>query len=213
MTRCLLIGISLGSIANLRAATYAPHDLLAGSSGLGSDGRLRLGGLAHDVVALEIVGPDGELRHLRRGAAGWEAAVVSLGLLGVMTSITLRLVPSYQVRNRVYGTWPPVPTAGSLDALVASLPQLLETDSFSAFVDWSVDSSGLLLLRDIVTPGKQLVEPASHWCNAPLALQPITSFIEGSDLEATGTGPWHDRLSGLKPFAITEGRSTRGTQR
>ena len=66
-----------------------------------------------------------------------------------------------------------------------------QTDSLSVFVDWSIDSPGLLFLRDFVQPGTPPLEPAGDWCGAALCMEPVTSFIEGSDVEPTGTGPWY----------------------
>jgi len=183
-----------------------------GSSGLGPDGRLLLSGLADAVVEIELVQPDGEVRRSRRGDIGFDCSVVSLGLLGIAVQLTLQLVDSFDVRQRVYGEWPPPGgAAGSLTAMLDSLPAAMSgTDSFSAFVDWSIDDPGMLILRDFVPlAGEEALSPAPpRWPEGPdgarLRLEPITSFIEGGDFGATGTGRWCDKLhiwmEEAKPF-------------
>ena len=74
-----------------------------GSSGMGSDGRLSLSGAADAVASIELIGPEGDLRTVRTGEAGFEASVVSLGLMGIASKVTLNLVDAYHVRQRVYG--------------------------------------------------------------------------------------------------------------
>ena len=115
------------------------------ASGLGADGRLKLSGMADAVIGVQILGADGEARTLRKGDADFSCAVVSLGMLGVVTQLTLQLVDGYNVRQRVYGSWPPQDSlggsyaweAGGLQKLLATLPEVMrQTDSFSAFVNW-----------------------------------------------------------------------------
>jgi xylitol oxidase len=176
-----------------------------GSSGMGADGRLKRAGLAEAVSALEIVGPQGDVRRIARGDPGFDCSVVSLGLLGVVSLVTIDLVPAYSVRQRVFGGWPPEPRSGSLAALLDSLPDAMaETGSFSAFLNWSVDSAGMLILRDTIPEDTQN-EPAPEWCGAALQQEPIEGFLEGfGAFEATSSGPWHDKthvwMKDARPF-------------
>ena len=178
-----------------------------GSSGLGADGRLKLSGMADAVIAITIVGVDGEPRTLRKKVdEEFDFAVVSLGMLGVVTQLTLQLVDGYDVRKRVYGSWPPQDglggsyvEKGGLEKLLASLPEALRsTDSVSAFVQWSVDDVGMLILRDKIQQGSPpLPPPAMEWqsTGAQLRHQPIDGFLEGfGAFDATSTGPWCDKM-------------------
>eukprot|EP00658_Telonema_sp_P-2_P068203 TRINITY_DN57142_c0_g1_i1.p1 TRINITY_DN57142_c0_g1~~TRINITY_DN57142_c0_g1_i1.p1 ORF type:complete len:223 (-),score=39.81 TRINITY_DN57142_c0_g1_i1:161-829(-) len=66
------------------------------------------------------------------------------------------------------------------------------TDSISAFVDWSRDDQGMLILRDVGTNAE--AGAALDWGGAPLRCGPIEGFLDGGDLAGTSTGPWHDKL-------------------
>ena len=68
-----------------------------GDARLGDEQRV----LAASVSSVELVGADGELATLRRGDAGFAGAVVALGALGVVTRLTLDLIPTYDVRQTV----------------------------------------------------------------------------------------------------------------
>lgn len=168
-----------------------------GSSGLGPDGRLKLAGLADAVTAIELIGADGEARTIASGDADFDCAVVSLGLLGVATRITLQLVDGYDVRQRVYGAWPPsLPTdvpqqssSGGLSQLLDSLPEAMaQTDSFSAFVQWHADDGGMLILRDKVPRphGSDAAAPAPP---APVWPPSSTGNIKGMPLRHAPVRP------------------------
>ncbi len=79
-----------------------PHIMVAGACSTGTHGsgnHNRV--LAAPVSALDLVGADGELRTWRRDDAGFAGAVVAAGALGVVTGLTLDLVPTFDVRQTV----------------------------------------------------------------------------------------------------------------
>jgi alditol oxidase len=79
-----------------------PHIMVAGASATGTHGSgngNRV--LASSISALDVVGADGELRTVRRGDPGFAGAAIALGSLGVVTQLTLDLVPTYDVRQTV----------------------------------------------------------------------------------------------------------------
>lgn len=72
---------------------------IAGAIATGTHGgALGLGTLADYVEALEIVRADGERVVVRRGEADFDGAVVSLGLLGVTASVSIRCVPEFYLK-------------------------------------------------------------------------------------------------------------------
>jgi len=157
-----------------------------------------LRGLADAVISLELVGPDGAVRQVHKGVdADFDCSVISMGMMGVVTKVTLQLVPAYQVRQRVYGGWPAEPRPGSLGRLLRSIPEALEqTDSLSAFVQWSVDGHGMLICRDKL-PGAAEADAPDEWkdTGARLRHAPIEGFLEGfGAFDATSRGPWHDKM-------------------
>jgi len=196
-----------GIVGGVATATH-------GSSGMDKAGNLKTGGLATAVVAMDIVGPDGEIRRVSRGDEGFEASVVSLGCVGIVVSVTLSLVDRFSVRQRVYGSWPPGDDErcnGQLTSMLEFLPEAIQDcDAFSLFIDFSQDSSGMLVLKDFV-PWEEndncfsLQSPATSLNGLPLMTEPITSFLEGSTYETTGLGPWYDKLGCWTKDAIPFG--------
>lgn len=80
-----------------------PHISVAGACSTGTHGSGDgLGVLATAVSAVELVGADGTLRTLRRGGGEFPGAVVALGALGAVTTLTLDAVPTFDVRQTVY---------------------------------------------------------------------------------------------------------------
>lgn len=79
-----------------------PHIMVAGACATGThgsgDGNPILGA---SVAAVELVGPDGHLRTVRRGDVEFAGGVVALGALGVVTRLTLDLVATFDVRQTV----------------------------------------------------------------------------------------------------------------
>ena len=96
-------GWALHNLASL------PHISVAGACQTathGSGDRLR--NLSSAVSAMEIVRADGELASLSRAAHGeaFAGSVVGLGMLGVVTRLTLDIEPTYAMRQDVYEDLP-----------------------------------------------------------------------------------------------------------
>ena len=95
----------------LRAIGLAMHNLgdvdvqtLAGAVSTGTHGTGRsLGGLATRIAGLRLVTGDGELLACSRDAEPevFDLARVALGALGILTELTLSLVPAYRLHERV----------------------------------------------------------------------------------------------------------------
>ncbi|TCO26339.1 L-gulonolactone oxidase [Kribbella steppae] len=76
---------------------------IAGAISTGTHGTgARLGGLATQVVALDLVTADGSVLHCsaEENADVFNAARISVGALGVITSLTLQCVPAFLLRAR-----------------------------------------------------------------------------------------------------------------
>ncbi|RKT51880.1 D-arabinono-1,4-lactone oxidase [Saccharothrix australiensis] len=91
------LGLALANLGDIDAQTIAGA-ISTGTHGTGA----RLGGLATQVVALELVLADG--RQVRCSAEErpelFAAARVGLGALGVITTVTLRCVPAFVLHAR-----------------------------------------------------------------------------------------------------------------
>ncbi|MCU1508317.1 MAG: FAD-binding protein [Glaciihabitans sp.] len=170
-----------------------PHISIAGAVATGTHGSGdRNGNLATAVAALEFVDGTGELVSLRRGDAEFDAAVVSLGALGIVTRMTLDIQPTFSVRQDTYAglQW---------DALLANFDAITSSAySVSVFTSWIGDAVGSVWLKS------RMDQPAP-----PAALYGATILAEDrhmiTEMEPTNTtpqgglpGPWNDRLAHFK---------------
>ncbi|GAB3644926.1 FAD-binding oxidoreductase [Glycomyces tarimensis] len=184
-------GFALHNFASL------PHISVAGSIATGTHGSgNRNGNLGTTVAALEFIGPDGQTRTVRRGEPDFDGSVVHLGALGVVTAVTLDLLPSYQMRQYVYDRLP-------FDAAVANLDELTSSAySTSMFTVWGADPSFDLWVKERVSDQTQPF-PAPNRFGASLAdgpRHPIPGVDPAASTEQQGrTGPAHERLPHFRP--------------
>lgn len=179
-------GYALPNMASL------PHISVAGSCATGTHGSgdgLRC--LSASVTALELVGPDGDLRELRRDAdAGFPGAVVALGALGVVTRLTLEVEPAFEVAQNVRLDVP-------LDDLAARFDEVFGAAySVSAFTGWRGGEATVWLKCRAGAP-----EPV--WGGgraASAAVHPVPGMDPAACTVQLGEpGPWHERLPHFRP--------------
>jgi xylitol oxidase len=179
-------GFALHNFASL------PHISVAGSIATGTHGSGdRNGNLATAVTALEFIGPDGEIRTVERGEPDFAGTVVHLGALGVVTAVTLELLPAFEMRQYVYDGL-------GFDAAVEHFGELTSAAySTSMFTAWGADPSFQFWAKQRVADQTQPF-PASQWFGAPLAdgpRHPIPGVDPSACTEQQGrTGPAHERL-------------------
>ena len=90
-------GLALHNMASL------PHISVAGAIATATHGSGdRKGNLATAVRAVELVGADGRPRTVAAGDPDFDAVVVGLGAVGIVTSVTLAVEPYYEMRQRVF---------------------------------------------------------------------------------------------------------------
>ena len=93
---------------------------LAGAVSTGTHGTgPTLANISSQVVAARLVLASGDVLELAAGDARLDAARVSLGLLGVFSTLTLQLVPAYRLHERVWRSDTEA-CLGELDANVAA---------------------------------------------------------------------------------------------
>jgi xylitol oxidase len=166
-----------------------PHISVAGACATGTHGSGSGNPcLAAAVVELDLVGPDGTLRTVRAGDPGFDGSVVAMGLLGVMTSLTLRVQPTYDVRQFVYDDLP-------FDALVSSFDEVLDSAfSVSAFTTFRRPVAETVWRKQLA----DAPEAPPTWLGAHLAdgpRNPIPDLPADNATQQLGVpGPWHERL-------------------
>jgi xylitol oxidase len=178
----------------LRNMASLPHISVAGACATAThgsgDGN---GNLATAVVAMEIVTADGEAIEISRELHGerFDGMVVALGGLGIVTKLTLEIVPSFVVRQDVYENLPWQQLEENFDAIAAS------AYSVSVFTYWRNDRANQVWLKQRVDEGDGR-EPSATFFGATLARSdrhPISGVsAEHCTTQRGITGPWHERL-------------------
>jgi xylitol oxidase len=175
-------GLALPNFASL------PHISVGGAIATATHGSGTANqSLAAGVSALELVTADGRVRRLRRGDADFEGAVVGLGALGLVTRVSLDVVPAFDLRQYVFEqlAWPTV--EAELDAILA------RGYSVSLFTTWA-DNGGA---QAWVKTTEELGPESSYFgaTPAPGPRNPVPAAGPENATEQLGvSGPSHERL-------------------
>ncbi len=183
----------------LRTMASLPHISVAGACATGTHGSgVTNGNLATAVCALEMVTAGGEIIEMSRAADGdlYDGAVVALGSLGIVTTLTLDLVPTFDVRQYVYDNLP-------REVLDEHLTDILASGySVSLFTDWADDRINQVWLKRRVDEHDSRT-PEKTWMGARLAdgpRHPVRGMPAANCTEQLGVpGPWHERLPHFRP--------------
>ena len=181
-------GFALPNLASL------PHISVAGACATAThgsgDGN---GNLATVAAAMEIVTADGETAVFSRDQRSDEfsGAVVGLGGLGVVTKLTLDVIPTFAVRQDVYENLPLAQLADHFDDITA------RAYSVSFFTNWRDAVVNQVWLKRRVTANAAFevkpelfgATPAREDCH------PIRGVSAVNCTKQMGVaGPWYDRL-------------------
>jgi xylitol oxidase len=185
-------GFALHNLASL------PHISVVGACSTATHGSgIRNGNLATAVSGVEAVMADGKVVTLSRANDGdiFPGAAVSLGALGVITKITLDLLPTFQMRQEVYENL-------SFDQLEHNLDTIFGSGySVSLFTDWQNHRATQVWIKSVVKTGEPANMPPqfpSQFYGAKLAtkkLHPIAGHDATPCTEQMGIlGPWYERM-------------------
>jgi xylitol oxidase len=173
-----------------------PHITVIGAVATGTHGSGdALGTLSTAVAGLEWIAPDGSLVTLRRGQDGFDGAVVALGALGIVTRVTLDILPSFDLRQDAFADLPWQTVVDEFDAISAA------AYSFSLITRWSGPTVDRLWLKTRVTAGEPGDVPARWGTPAGTPLVPGgTEDINAFTTPFGGIpGPWSERLPHFRP--------------
>jgi xylitol oxidase len=156
------------------------------------------GVLAVSVSEFEIVTATGDLISISRDTLKdkFNGVVVNLGYLGIMVNLTLDLVPSFQMRQRVYEQL-------DLQAATEHFTDLVSCAySVCLFTDWREDLLTQVWIQQCADePDPPLL--AAPWFTATSAtrnLHPVSGMSAMSCTEQLGVpGRWHERLPHFRP--------------
>ena len=142
------LGLAMANLGDIDAQTLAGA-LSTGTHGTGA----RLGGLATQVEALELVLADGSLVTCSASARPelFAAARIGLGALGVITSVTLRCVPSFTLAADER----PVP----VDEVIEQFDALAAANDHFEFYWFPYGRQALVKRNNRLSPGDQRPQP------------------------------------------------------
>jgi xylitol oxidase len=185
-------GYALHNLASL------PHISVAGACATATHGSgLKNGNLSTAVAAMEMITAAGDVIMLsrERDAEKFNAAVVHLGGLGVITKVTLDIQPTYNVQQDVYTNLP-------LDELKDHFNDVMSSGySVSLFTDWAKPRFNQVWIKQRLKEGETIkAEPEFYGAKAATRnMHPIDYLSAENCTEQMGVpGPWHERLPHFK---------------
>ncbi len=184
-SRLLEHGVALHNLGSL------PHISIAGSCATGTHGSgAGNRGLAGAVRAVEFVSANGDLVTLTRDVdEDFYGAVVALGCIGVVTTISLDVQPAFEMRQFVFDAMP-------ADSVLHHFDEIVETAySVSLFTTWRTRDVDQVWVKQRMS---EAAEPDPHWLGARLAdsaRHPLAGMpVENCTQQLGVPGPSHERL-------------------
>jgi xylitol oxidase len=181
-------GYALANLASL------PHVTVAGSIATATHGSgERHQSLASAVSAVELVTADGDLRRFSKAEDAFPGLVVGLGALGVITRLTLDVVPRFDVRQHVFDHLP-------WDAVIEHFDEIEDAAySVSLFTNWAGDTVDQVWLKHKVEPDASFEARTDLFGALPAdgPRHPVRAagMSAVNCTEQLGVaGPWYDRL-------------------
>jgi alditol oxidase len=194
-------GFALHNLASL------PHISIAGACATGTHGSgVKNGNLSTAVSALEIVTAGSDVLSIGRNTdrSTFQAAVVNLGALGVVTKVTLDLQPAFTMRQDVYLDLPMAQVREHFEDIVSA------GYSVSLFTDWQRGRINEVWVKRRVEPGATLTASKDFYGARPATanVHPIVELSAENCTEQMGVvGPWYERLPHFRMgFTPSSGR-------
>lgn len=181
-------GYALHNLASL------PHISVAGAVATATHGSGdRNGNLATAVASLEIVTADGGILTARRGDADFDGMVVNLGALGMVSSLTLDIEPTFTVTQSVFEDLDWEQVLENFDDVTSS------AYSVSLFTDWSGDRIAQAWLKSRTASDADGEPQRTEFFGGTPATEPrhpIAGVPGTTCTQQFGVpGPWSDRLA------------------
>ncbi|MCC5580779.1 FAD-binding protein [Microtetraspora sp. AC03309] len=183
-------GLALGNMGDITAQTIAGA-IQTGTHGTGRD----IGGLADQVIELELVLADGTITTVSEGPL-FDAARVGLGALGILTAVTFRVEPSFLLHSRRE----PLPFSGILE----SLDELTADNEHLDFF-WLPHTDTCLAKRNNRSPGPaRPTGPFKHWLDNVFLENTIFGAACATGAKIPGAIP---RINGISASLLSASES------
>jgi xylitol oxidase len=187
-----LQGFAIHNLASL------PHISVAGSISTATHGSgVMSGNLSSAVRAIEFITADGSIKKLSKDKDGdrFNGAVVSLGAIGMITSVSLAIEPTFQVRQHVYLDLP-------FEALETNFNKIMSAGySVSLFTDWQSSTINEVWIKSRIPEDKDYTNVKDFFGAraATVNMHPIAALPAENCTPQLGlAGPWYERLPHFK---------------
>ena len=183
-------GFALHNLASL------PHISVGGAITTATHGSgVKNGNLSSAVTGIEFVDAGGNVHALSKEKDGekFNAAVVGLGAIGVLTKVTLQLQPTFSVKQYVYEHLPMAQLKEHFEHIVSA------GYSVSLFTDWQGDTINEVWIKAIDSDNFK-AEPEFFGAKAATKnMHPIAALSAENCTDQMGVpGPWYERLPHFK---------------
>ncbi len=195
-------GVTYGELAvHLESRDWAvsnlaslPHISVIGACATATHGSGRTNkNLSNQLLDLEVMGPDGNIRRIPAGSEEAKLAAVGLGAIGLITAASVRIEPTFQVQQWVYEHLP-------FDVLTTYFDVVSSHGySLSLFTNWTGDTVEQMWVKE---REGGLFEGRSECFGAKLATEKLHPLREMDPVNCTDQlgvpGPWSERLAHFK---------------
>jgi xylitol oxidase len=184
-------GYALHNLASL------PHISVGGSITTATHGSgLKNGNLSSAVVGLELVKADGSVVKFskEKDPDRLNALVVGLGALGILTKVTLKIQPTYMMKQNVFTGLPVAQLKDNFEKIMSA------GYSVSLFYDWQTDFINEVWIKSRIGTDTEHNEAEFYGAKAATKnLHPIIALSAENCTEQMGVpGPWYERLPHFK---------------
>jgi len=183
-------GFALHNLASL------PHISVMGACTTATHGSgVKNGNLATAVAAIEFVTADGTIHTLskERDEEKFNAAVVGLGGIGVITKVTSDLQPTFTMKQYVYEHLPMTQLKEHFEHIVSA------GYSVSLFTDWQSDNINEVWIKSKDDDGFNAGPEFFGAKAATKNMHPIADLSAENCTDQMGvSGPWYERLPHFK---------------
>lgn len=185
-------GFALHNLASL------PHISVAGSVATGTHGSgVNNGNLASAITAVEFIDASGNVVELSRekDPEVFPGTIVALGALGIVTKMTLKVQPAFQVKQYVYENLPNEQLYQHFEEIMGA------AYSVSLFTDWQNDTVNEVWVKERTDAPSAFPASAEFFGGkaATKDMHPIAAnSAENCTPQMGVAGPWHERLPHFK---------------
>jgi len=185
-------GFALHNLASL------PHISVGGACATATHGSgVNNGNLSTIVNAMEFVDGSGNVHIISRknDSDTFNGSVVNLGALGVVTKLTLDVVPDYNMKQVVYRNLP-------FENLKQSFYDIMSSGySVSLFTNWTKESINQVWIKSIHNDSDASVSPSDFFgaSKSEIDLHPVdTQSAENVTIQRGIKGKWYEVLPHFK---------------